>query len=171
VILRPAFVNGCLLACLLTASPIAMADVVAGAAHRTDPMPESPASALAAIAHDIALLANDYPQLRAFATATHFDAEALRIDYAWRTHPAAHAGGWTAGVPNPDDDGVWFHLDLHDPASTAQIHTQPMTGPPQCLGDQRVAFLILEGAKTPPVGGAIGDVLRRHGVVACPPGA
>ena len=125
------------------------------------------AATLVSIATGIEQLRGDHPQLEAFSAATNVDADALRIDYAHRTHRATHAGGWTAGVPNPDDDGLWFHLDFHEPDSTAQVHTQPMTGPPQCLGDRRVSFLILEGAKTRPVGAAIWQVLRRHGVVEC----
>ena len=124
------------------------------------------AQALAAIARDIEGLKATYPQLAGFSLAN-VDAATLTISYAHRTHKATHAGGWTSGVPNPDDDGVWFHIDLHDADSTAQIHTQPMTGTPRCLGDKRVGFLILEGAKTTSVNGALWEVFRKAGVVEC----
>jgi hypothetical protein len=140
---------------------------VAACAHGTAP-PRSPdADTLGAIARDIERLQPDFPQLEAFSAARNLDAATLQITYAYRTHAARHPGGWTAGVPNPDDDGLWFLVDFHDPASTAQLHTQPMTGPALCLGDKRVAFLILEGAKARPVQGAIHAVLVRHGVVEC----
>src|SRR5687768_14121637 len=126
------------------------------------------AATLASIATGIEQLRGEYPQLEAFSAASNMDARDLRIDYAHRTHQPTHAGGRTAGIPNPDDDGLWFHLDFHEPTSSAQIHTQPMTGPPQCLGDKRVSFLILEGANTKSVSGAIWQILRRHGVVECP---
>jgi hypothetical protein len=70
-------------------------------------------------------------------------------------------------VPNPDADGLWFHIDVHDPASTAQIHTQPMVEP-LCLGRRRVSFLVLEGADAGAVGGELRAILGRHGVSRCP---
>jgi hypothetical protein len=130
---------------------------------------ESPeVQALARIARGIEGLKATYPQLAGFSPAN-VDAATLTISYAHRTHRAQHAGGWTSGVPNPDDDGLWFHIDLHDPGSTAQIHTQPMTGTAQCLGDKRVGFLILEGAKTASVNAALWEVLREAGVKECRP--
>jgi hypothetical protein len=69
-------------------------------------------------------------------------------------------------VPNPNDDGVWFYIDFHDPHSTRQIHTQPMIAK-YCLGDQRLSFLILEGKKSKPVGGNIWQILQQHGVEPC----
>lgn len=125
------------------------------------------ADTLASIAADIESLAEAHPQLKEFSRQKNMNAATLSISYAYRTHQARRAGGWTAGVPNPDEDGVWFHIDFHDPASTAQIHTQPMSVAPQCLGSMRVSFLLLEGSKTASVNGPIWQVLRKHGVVEC----
>jgi hypothetical protein len=125
------------------------------------------AEALMSIARDIEQLRGEYPPLEGFSAAKHVDTHGLRIDYHYRTHAPTQAGGWTAGVPNPDDDGLWFHIDFHAWDSTSQLHTQPMTGPPLCLGDKRVSFLILEGKRTRPVSPAIWPVLRRHGVEDC----
>jgi len=125
------------------------------------------AGTIAAIARDIENLKQQYPQLQEFSGQTNVHAGALAISYAYRTHRARHAGGWTAGVPNPDEEGVWFHIDFHDPASTSQLHTQPALRTPQCLGNKRVGFLILEGPRTRPLSGAIWQVLRKYGVVEC----
>lgn len=126
------------------------------------------AGTLASIAHDIEGLKKKYPQLEEFSSQGNLDSAALTISYAYRTHQAKRSGGWTAGVPNPDEDGIWFYLEFHDPASVSQIHTQPVTIARQCLGDKAVAFLILEGTKTKSVNGAIWHVLRKHGVAECP---
>lgn len=125
------------------------------------------AETLASIATNIESLKDKHPQLKEFSRQKNLSAKTLSISYAYRTHEPRRMGGWTSGVPNPDDDGIWFHIDFHDPASTAEIHTQPMTVAPQCLGNMRVSFLILEGAKTKPAAGPIWRVLRNHGVVEC----
>jgi hypothetical protein len=117
---------------------------------------------LQSVAQDIADLKRDFPQLQDFSPAVN----GASINYGYHTHKAEHRGGWTAQVPNPDDDGVWFYIDVHAPDSTAQIHTQPITLP-LCLGEKRVSFLILEGKNTKPVGGAIFSVLASHGVQKC----
>ena len=122
------------------------------------------AGTLAGIARSIAVLKREFPQLAEFS-ADGGDLENLRISYGFHTHAPRHRGGWTSGVPNPDDDGVWFHLDFHDPDSMAQIHTQPVV-PKGRLGDKVVMLLILEGAKTKPLAGRIREILRRHGVEA-----
>lgn len=125
------------------------------------------AETLALIASDIERLRETHPQLSEFSRQKNMNAATLSISYAYRTHQARRAGGWTAGVPNPNEDGIWFHIDFHDPASTAQIHTQPMSVAPQCLGSMRVSFLLLEGSKTASVNGPIWQILRKHGVVEC----
>lgn len=125
------------------------------------------AETLASIAGDIENLNRTHPQLKEFSQHKNMNARTLSISYAYRTHEPARTGGWTAGVPNPDEDGIWFYIDFHNPASTAQIHTQPMSVAPQCLGNMRVSFLILEGSKTSPVSGPIWQVLRKHGVAKC----
>jgi len=121
---------------------------------------------LRSIAGDIEKLKAEYPQLRDFSAAKHLIAEPPTIDYSFRTHVSEKTGGWTAGVPSPDVDGVWFYIDLHDPNSQRQIHTQPVTAP-LCLGGNRVSFLILEGRDTRSIYGPIWKVLSKHGVREC----
>lgn len=125
------------------------------------------ADTLASIADAIENLKQTHPQLKEFSRQRNLNARTLSISYAYRTHEPRRAGGWTAGVPNPEEDGIWFYIDFHHPASTAQIHTQPMSVAPQFLGNMRVSFLILEGAKTASVYGPIWQVLRKHGVTEC----
>ncbi len=120
-------------------------------------------SALQGIAAGIERLKNRYPQLAAFSCREHCDGDRLTIDYGYRTHVPTHSGGWTAGVPNPDDDGVWFYIDFHDPASQRQIHTQPVV-PRYRYRDKRVMFLILEGPRTDGISGALVQILRDNGV-------
>src|SRR5439155_16106696 len=80
---------------------------------------------LKSVARDIAALKSSYPQLRDFSATKNVNLDDFMISYQYHTHKFKGGGGWTAGVPNPDDDGVWFHIDFHDANSTAQIHTQP----------------------------------------------
>ncbi len=119
--------------------------------------------ALRKIAADIAALAPEHPQLADFDVSTALNVHDLTISYDYRTHRSTARGGWTAAVPNPDPDGIWFHIDFHDPASQAQIHTQPVIEP-LAWRDMRVMFLILEGEETRSVSGAIREILLRHGV-------
>jgi len=125
--------------------------------------PVSYQAALERIARAIEGLGDRYPQLAGFSAARHLDRERLAISYGHRTHHARHRGGWTSGVPNPDDDGIWFYIDFHDPDSQAQIHTQPVV-PELRFREKRVMFLILEGAKSRKVGGALRQVLHENGV-------
>jgi hypothetical protein len=125
------------------------------------------AGTLALIAGEIEDLKEKYPQLKEFAREKNVNVNALAISYSYHTHRAKHAGGWTAGVPNPDEDGIWLYIDFHDPASLSQIHTQPASLSPQCLGNMRVSFLILEGPRTTPVSGAIWQALKKYGVAEC----
>lgn len=75
------------------------------------------------IADEIAAIRGTYPQLAGFeATATD-----CTITYAHHTHRATHVGGWTAGVPNPDPDGVWFYIGVWDPADPVQAMAQIKT--------------------------------------------
>jgi hypothetical protein len=115
------------------------------------------------IARDIAELKPAFPQLAEFKSA---GLDGTKITYGFHTHAAARSGGWTSGVPNPDNDGVWFYIDIHEADSNAQIHTQPVTAD-QCIGDKRVSFLILEGEGTKPLGGEIEKILRNHGIGRC----
>ena len=115
------------------------------------------------IALAIESLGDRYPQLADFSASRHLDRERLTISYGYHTHRSRRRGGWTAGVPNPDPDGVWFHIDFHDPGSTAQIHTQPVV-PELRYREKRVMFLILEGKRTRRLGGALDRILREQGV-------
>jgi hypothetical protein len=117
-------------------------------------------------AQDIESLKGEFPQLKDFVSTKVINPERLVIDYAYHTHRAERRGGWTSGVPNPDDDGVWFFIDFHEPDSRAQIHTQPLALE-RCLGDKRVSFLILEGKKTKSLEGRLSTVLKKHGVKRC----
>src|SRR5882724_6746300 len=126
-----------------------------------------PADVIQAIGGDIAKLKDKFPQLGQFSVARHVYSDRLTIDYGYHTHRVQHHGGWTAGVPNPDDDGVWFFIDFHAPDSTAQIHTQPAQPFQSCFGDKRLAFLILEGKNTKSVNGALWKILTKHGVKPC----
>ena len=123
--------------------------------------------ALDAIARAIEARKPDFPQLASFSAARNLRADALTIDYSFKTHKPEGRGGWTSGVPNPDPDGVWFYIDIHSPDSMAQIHTQPMVEQ-LCFGKMRVQFLSLEGAKTKRVVGSIRAILLKNGVTRCP---
>ena len=125
------------------------------------------AATIKAIAGDIACLGTDFPQLREFSATQNVLFDRLAVDYAYRTHRhRGSGGGWQAQAPNPDDDGVWLYIDFHDADSRAQIHTQPVT-PALCLSGKRVTFLLLEGARTKPLGERIGAILHAHGVTPC----
>ena len=71
---------------------------------------------LTGIAHRIEALKKDFPHLKEFSPQKNTNLENLSISYEYHTHPAQHRGGWTSGVPNPDDDGIWFYIDFHDPS-------------------------------------------------------
>ena len=121
---------------------------------------------LKAVAADIEKLKVDFPQLRDFSATTHLHAEPPTISYAFRTHSPEKTGGWTSGVPSPDADGVWFRIDLHDPGSKLQVHTQPVTAA-ICLGDSRVSFLMREGRDTRSLYGPIWGALKKQGAREC----
>jgi hypothetical protein len=125
----------------------------------------SPARIIEDIGDEIEKLKTTFPQLEEFSR-NNVDVDRLTISYSYRTHEPARSGGWTSGVPNPDADGVWFHVDLHDAQSAAEIHTQPITTP-ICLGNLKVSFLLLEGTATKTVYAAIWKILARQGVKKC----
>jgi len=124
-------------------------------------------SLLKAVAVDIEKLKTDFPQLREFSAVKHLSAEPPSIGYAFRTHEPKRTGGWTSGVPNPDADGIWFHIDLHDPGSELELHSQPVTAS-LCLGESRVSFLLLEGRDTRSLYGPIWSALSKQGARECP---
>ena len=121
---------------------------------------------LKAVAMDIEKLKTDFPQLRDFSAIKNLHAEPPSIGYAYRTHAPERTGGWTSGVPSPDADGIWFHIDLHDPGSKLQLHTQPVTAS-LCLKESRVSFLMREGRDTRSLYGPIWSVLTKHGAREC----
>jgi hypothetical protein len=118
------------------------------------------------IAHDIAGLKHNHPQLKEFSVAEHLKTDRYQISYGYHTHKSTGRGGWTSGVPNPDEDGIWFYIDFHSPGSTLQIHTQP-AAIPYCVGAMRLSFLSLEGTKTESAEGAIWNILKKHGATRC----
>jgi hypothetical protein len=124
--------------------------------------PRSPAETILAIAHEIDALKPACPHLADFDLQKHV--HGAEIDYAYHTHraDASQRGGWTKGVPNPDADGVWIYIDIHDPASQAQIHTQPAV-PMLRVGNDLLMMLILEGERVPPCAGRIWAILSRYG--------
>ncbi len=125
------------------------------------------AKIMTSIAQDIENLGDSYPQLDSFSVKENLHVDELSIVYAYHTHEPARTGGWSSGVPSPDDDGISLFIDFHDTASTAQIHTQPMTIVPCCFGDKRISFLLLEGKDTKSVNVPIWKILRKHGVKEC----
>ena len=92
------------------------------------------------IARDIAGLKESYPQLKDFSVAEHLHTDRHEIWYSYHTHKPVGRGGWTSGVPNPDEDGIWFYIDFHDPRSAAHIHTQPAVASQYCVGNMRLSF-------------------------------
>ncbi len=143
---------------------LASALLAAGSAAATE---SDYATTLRRIAQDVEALKRDYAQLESFSVQENLDVDTLTVSYAYRTHKSARSGGWTAGVPNPNDDGIWFRVDFHNPDSVAQIHNQPAAPFPRCIGRKRVTFLILEGVDTKSVAAAIAKILERHGVAEC----
>jgi hypothetical protein len=125
-------------------------------------------STLKEIAADIEKLKVKFPQLHNFSAINNLQAEPPSISYMFRTHTSDRTGGWTSGVPSPDPDGIWFHIDLHDPDSKLQIHTQPVEAS-LCLEENKISFLILEGRETRSLYGPIWSVLKKHGARECVP--
>jgi hypothetical protein len=119
------------------------------------------------IAGDIEKLKLQYPQLKDFSVSNNLNLRDLAIVYAYHTRSPEKTGGWTSGVPHPNEDGVWFYFDLHDPNSTAEVHTQPMVTVPMCLGSKNLSFLSLEGSHTTSIDGAIWKILRSYGAREC----
>jgi hypothetical protein len=123
--------------------------------------------ACTAIARDISALRPKYPQLAAFDPESVIarDGECL-INYAYRTHRSTRRGGWVAQVPNPDPDGVWFHVGIWDPRGLArndQINMQAGYSV-FTFGDDRITFLILEGEKARALRPALQRLLVKHGL-------
>ena len=121
------------------------------------------------VSEEIAELKKTCPQLKEFSIDKHADIENLRVDYSFQTHKSERTGGWISGVPNPDPDGIWLYIDLHDKDSTAQIHTQPLTGMSLQISNRKICYLILEGAATNSVSAEILSILERNGANSVQP--
>ena len=126
--------------------------------------PLNHAETITKIAQEIESLKSQYPQLQDFSSSNNCDSATLTINYAYKTHQANRRGGWTSGVPNPDDDGLWFYIDFHSPNSQRQIHTQPMNISTYYIGQKKVTFLILEGKKTSSINASLWKILKKYGV-------
>jgi hypothetical protein len=123
--------------------------------------------AITRLATGIEELKATYPQLAEFSAATALRVDPPSIGYGYHTHKPQPTGGWTSGVPHPDADGLWFHIDFHDPESKTELHTQPMVMVPMCIGQQRLTVLILEGKSTNSVKVEIWKLLRAQGAKEC----
>lgn len=78
------------------------------------------------IAKEIEALKRQYPQLIDFDSDKNADPENLIISYNYKTHKPKPTVGWRGAVPEPDNKGIWFHINLHDIDSQSQIDTQPV---------------------------------------------
>jgi hypothetical protein len=130
--------------------------------------PQSPADeSCAAIASDIELLRARFPQLVEYRTAAAMHRDCV-IEYGWHIgRPTGRGGGWTAQVPDPERDGVWFYVGLYDPngpEANDQINSQPIMPADWRIGARKVTLLVVEGADTHGIGAAVIEVLRRHGM-------
>ena len=125
--------------------------------------PASAVGVLRSIAKGIAELAARCPQLATFDPAAHLHQEGMAIDFDYHTHEPERRGGWASAVPNPDPDGIWLHIDVHDAASPLQLHTQPAVPMIDLGGGQRLMLLVLEGSAVPACAGAISELLAPHG--------
>ena len=132
--------------------------------QRRDPAYEA---TLRAIAEDIEALKNEYPQLEEFSVERNFNAPHLHITYDYHVGRRPRTGGWTAGVPSPKDDGVVLYIDLHDPKSTQQVHTQPRV-PLFRFRDKAVMLLMIEGRATKSLRRAIVRIFEDHDVQSVP---
>jgi hypothetical protein len=132
--------------------------------QRRDPAYEE---TLRAIAEGLEALKPEYPQLAEFSAERHFNAAHLHITYEYRVGPRQRTGGWSAGMSSPKDDGVVLYIDLHDPKSTQQVHTQPRV-PLFRFRDQAVMLLLLEGKATKSLQRAIVRIFEARGVTSVP---
>ena len=151
-----------------SAAPPEKPSAANGSVSLPPPEPDAAlAEAIRSIGRDIAGLKPAYPQLAEFDAERNVHAASLLISYNHKTHRATVPGGWRAQVPNPDPDGVWFHIDFHPADSRSQLHTQPFTGR-FVFRDQNVSYLMLEGTRTKSLHTAIWNILRQNGVVSLP---
>ena len=114
------------------------------------------------IANDILKLKKDYPQIANFNIEYNLHKDRLMISYDYHTHEPKFRGGWSSYVPDPDDDGIWFYIDIHDKNSMAQIHTQPIV-PEFQIGNKILFMLIKEGENTKSISPELNKILQRYG--------
>ena len=148
---------------LLSPPTLVVACIVCQSAVAAERLQADGETIIGQIARSIELVKPEYPQLAKFSYDLHYDPETLTIQYGNNTHRSQHQGGWSAGVPNPDEDGIWFYIDLHDPDSTRQIHTQPIVARYR-YHDMEVMFLILQGETTTEIRMAIDEIFASFGV-------
>lgn len=119
------------------------------------------------IANDILKLKKDYPQMADFNIKNNLYEDRLIITYEYNTHEPIYRGGWSSSVPNPDDDGIWFYIDIHDQNSIAQIHTQPVVPEFQKLqiGNKILFMLIMQGKKTKSISSELYKILQHYGKI------
>ena len=128
----------------------------------TSPAGSSCETLCAALAKEIEALKPEYPQLEAFSAVK--AVSGCSISYDHKTHQAAQRGGWTAGFPEPNSDGIAFYINLYDrPEQAGQADTQPVM-PPWRIGKYKVTFLLLDGDKVPTVRTPIHNRLRLLGM-------
>src|SRR5215470_6413312 len=146
----------------------------AGQSGTPDTAPASQVKTIAAIGQDIANLKAKFPQLREFSVSKDVLSERLIISYEYHTHiyqigGSSRSNPWTGSRarawPEPDDDGVWLHIDFH-PGPIDPTEGWP-DWQPDCFEDKGVSFVIFEGNKTSPASGEIEEILKRHGVKPC----
>ena len=148
-------------------SVVGLATLVAAC---TRPSPAAPAhsdESCRTIAADLELLRPEFPALVELRASTAMKRDCV-IEYGWHVGAPAGHGGWSAQVPRPERDGVWFYVGLYDPhgaEANDQINTQPAL-PTWWVGTRKVTFLISEGERARGIGDAILEVLRRHGMTA-----
>jgi hypothetical protein len=132
--------------------------------QRRDPAYET---ALRGIAEAIEALKPEYPQLAEFSLERSFGAGQLTIAYFYRTGPPDRHGGWTSGFPKPADDGLALSIDLHDPKSDLQMHTQPAV-PLFRFRDKAVMLLMVEGSATRSLRVPLLRIFEQHDVRPVP---
>lgn len=115
------------------------------------------------IAKSIEKLKPKYPQLAEFSVAKNLDIGNLRIDYQYKTH-RKYGGGWQSGVPNPDEDGIWFHIDFHSFYEHNQFYTQKLRGDSYGFLDKEFSYEILEGSKVRSIDKELYSIFKKKGI-------
>lgn len=125
--------------------------------------------ACATIARDLIALRRRYRALASMRAVVE-DGECT-FSLAYHVGAPAGGAGYAGGIPVPQDDGVWFHLELYDPTgpnAMSQVNSQPVL-PPWWIGARRVTWLARSGARATVVDGktleqAVWEVVRSAGL-------